>query len=277
MKVQSVVVTGGTRGIGQGIARVLLANGAQVTITGTSDASVAKGLEALGGAGPNLTGVACQISERDQLPAVWDHAIATFGKVDIWVNNAAMSLGRVPLWELPVADFQKIVNTNLVGISNGDAVAIKGMLAQGHGMVWNMEGFGSGGQIQKGMSPYGATKYALKYVTKTLVKELEDTPVGVGYLSPGIVATDMLVHDYDGQLEEWERVKRFFNILGDTVEDVTAFLGVELLKPHKNGDRIDWLTKPKAFRKFASSPFKKRDIFNGKAPLASLPSEGQNA
>jgi NAD(P)-dependent dehydrogenase (short-subunit alcohol dehydrogenase family) len=277
MSAPSVVVTGGTRGIGQGIARVLLANGAQVTITGTSVASVAQGLEALGGAGPNLTGVPCLIADRDQVQAVWDHAIATFGRVDIWVNNAAVSLGRVPLWELPVEDFQGIVNTNLVGISNGDAVAITGMLAQGHGMVWNMEGFGSGGQIQKGMSPYGATKYALKYVTKTLVKELEGSPVGVGYLSPGIVATDMLVHDYDGQLEEWERVKKFFNILGDTVDDVTAFLGVELLKPHKNGDRIDWLTKPKAFRKFASAPFRKRDIFGDQKPLDTAPSKGAGA
>jgi NAD(P)-dependent dehydrogenase (short-subunit alcohol dehydrogenase family) len=267
----SVVVTGGTRGIGQGLARTMLAQGARVTITGTSQASLARGLEALGGAGPDLTGAVCVISERPQVQAVWDHAIATFGVVDVWINNAAISLPRTPLWELPVEEFQRIVNTNLVGISNGDAVAIAGMLAQGHGMVWNMEGFGSGGQIQKGMSPYGSTKYALKYVTKTLVKELKDTPVGIGYMSPGIVATDMLVHDYDGQPEEWERVKKFFNILGDTVEDVTAHLGTEVLKPHKNGDRIEWLTKPKAFRKFASAPFRKRDIFGDKKPLATVP------
>jgi len=271
MGARTVVVTGGTRGIGRGLARVLLANGARVFITGTTPASTEAGLAALGGAGANLAGTACDIADRAQVQAVWDRAIETFGQVDIWINNAAISMARAPLWEIPVEEVQHIVTTNLVGISNGDAVAIKGMLAQGHGMVWNMEGFGSDGQIQKGMAPYGSTKYALHYVTKTTVKDLEGTPVGIGFMSPGIVATDMLVHDYDGQPEEWERVKKFFNILGDTVEDVTQHLGTEVLKPHKNGDRIEWLTKPKAFRKFATAPFRKRDIFGDQKPLDTVP------
>jgi NAD(P)-dependent dehydrogenase (short-subunit alcohol dehydrogenase family) len=272
MAARTVVVTGGTRGIGQGLAKVMLAQGARVMITGTTQASVEKGLAALGGAGPNLAGVVCDIADRAQVQAVWDAAVETFGVVDIWINNAAISMSRHPLWEIPVEDFQHVVTTNLVGIANGDAVAIKGMLAQGHGMVWNMEGFGSDGQIQKGMAPYGSTKYALRYLTKTTAKDLKGTPVGIGYLSPGIVATDMLVHDYDGQPEEWERVKKFFNILGDTVETVTQHLGTEVLKDHKNGDRIEWLTKPKAFGRFASAPFRKRDIFGDQKPLDTVPS-----
>jgi NAD(P)-dependent dehydrogenase (short-subunit alcohol dehydrogenase family) len=251
----------------------MLGQGARVTITGTSPASVERGLQALGGAGPNLTGISCDIAERGQVQAVWDHAVATFGRVDIWINNAAISMARRPFWQVSAEEYQHIVVTNLVGISNGDAVAVNGMLAQGGGMVWNMEGFGSDGAIQKGMAPYGSTKYALKYVTKTLVKDLEGTTVGVGYMSPGIVATDMLVHDYDGQPEEWQRVKKFFNILGDTVETVTEHLGTEVLKPHKNGDRIEWLTKPKAFRRFASAPFRKRDIFGDLEPLPAAPSQ----
>ena len=276
MAPKTVVVTGGTRGIGQGLARVLLRQGARVFITGTTPASTEKGLAALGGAGPNLAGTACDIADRDQVQAVWDAAVAAFGTVDVWINNAAISMPRRPLWEIPVEEFQHIVTTNLVGISNGDAVAITGMLGQGHGMVWNMEGFGSDGAVQVGMAPYGSTKYALRYVTKTLVKELKDQPVGVGYMSPGIVATDMLVHDYDGQPEEWERVKKFFNILGDSVETVTEHLGTEVLKPHKNGDRIEWLTKGKAFRRFASAPFRKRDIFGDLRPSDVAPSSSDS-
>ena len=88
---RSVVVTGGTRGIGQGLVRELIKSGCRVTFTGTSDGSVAKGLEGLGGATANLTAVACDITDREQVQKVWDHAVATYGRVDIWINNAGMS------------------------------------------------------------------------------------------------------------------------------------------------------------------------------------------
>ena len=92
-----------------------------------------------------------------------------------------------------------------------------------------MEGFGSGGQKQPGMATYGATKRAVTYLTEALVKETKDSNVKVGFLSPGIVATDLLVDDYDGQPEEFEKVKKIFNILGDRVETVTPWLAEQLL------------------------------------------------
>jgi NAD(P)-dependent dehydrogenase (short-subunit alcohol dehydrogenase family) len=263
---RSVVVTGGTRGIGQGLAREFLKRGCRVTITGTSDASVARGLEALGGASDRLTGVACDVGDRDQVQGVWDHAVATFGRVDIWVNNAGMSLPRKSLYELPAADVQKIVNTNLMGIFHADSVAMKGMLEQGGGYIWNMEGFGSNGQTQTGLSPYGATKRAVTYLTKTLIKELKGTPVGMGYLSPGIVVTDLLVEDYADDPERWVKVQKTFNILGDTVETVTPYLVDGVLKTDKHGARVAWLTTAKAAGRFATAGFKKRNLFEGIDP-----------
>jgi len=263
---RSVVVTGGTRGIGQGIARELLKRGCNVTITGTREASVTRGMEQLGG-GPNLAGAVVDIASRDQVQAAWDHAIATFGRVDIWINNAGMSLPRKPIQDLPEADIQRIVNTNLMGIFNGDSVAIKGMTAQGFGYIWNMEGFGSNGQTQTGLSPYGSTKRAVTYLTKTLIKELKDSPVGIGYLSPGIVVTDLLVEDYADDPERWVKVQKTFNILGDTVETVTPYLAEGVLSTDKHGARVAWLTTPKAAGRFATARFKKkRDLFAGIDP-----------
>jgi NAD(P)-dependent dehydrogenase (short-subunit alcohol dehydrogenase family) len=263
---RSVVVTGGTRGIGQGLARELLKRGCNVTITGTSEASVTRGMTALGG-GPNLAGAVVDIAQRDQVQAAWDHAVATFGRVDIWINNAGMSLPRKPLQDLPVESIQKIVNTNLMGIFNGDAVAMKGMLAQGFGYIWNMEGFGSDGMTQTGLSPYGSTKRAVTYITKTLIKELKGTPVGMGYLSPGIVVTDLLVEDYADDPERWVKVQKTFNILGDTVETVTPMLAEGVLSTDKHGARVAWLTRGKAAGRFATAGFKKkRDLFAGIDP-----------
>ncbi len=108
-------------------------------------------------------------------------------------------------------------------------VVIAAMLEQGGGQVWNMEGFGSGGQTQPGMAPYGATKRAINYLNKALQKELKDTPVQVCTLSPGIVVTDLLIGDNDVQSESWAKAKKIFNILGDTVDTVTPWLADRVL------------------------------------------------
>lgn len=264
---RSVVVTGGTRGIGQGLAREFLKRGCRVTITGTSDASVAKGLAELGGASDTLTGFAADVASRDQMQGVWDGAVAAYGRVDIWVNNAGISLARKPLPEHDEADLQRIVNINLMGIFNCDAVAMKGMKEQGGGYIWNMEGFGSDGMTQTGLSPYGSTKRAVTYITKTLIKELKGTPVGMGYLSPGIVVTDLLVEDYADDPERWVKVQKTFNILGDTVETVTPMLVDGVLRTDKHGARVAWLTRTKAAGRFATVAFKKkRDLFAGIDP-----------
>lgn len=274
---RSIVVTGGTRGIGQGLAREFLKRGCRVTITGTSDASVAKGLETLGGASDKLIGIAADVAERDQMQGVWDSAVAAFGRVDIWVNNAGISLPRKPLPELSQADIQRIININLMGIFNCDAVAMKGMQAQGGGYIWNMEGYGSDGMAQAGLAPYGSTKRAVTYVTKTLIKELKGTPVGMGYLSPGVVVTDLLVEDYANDPERWVKVQKTFNILGDTVETVTPYLVEGVLKTDKHGARVAWLTRGKAAGRFATAGFKKRDLFAGIDPAKGVTGSRQSA
>ncbi len=122
-------------------------------------------------------------------------------------------------------------------------------------------GFGSGGQVQPGMSVYGATKRAVNYINKALQKEVRNTPVQVCTLSPGIVVTDLLIGDYDTASADWQKSKKIFNILGDTVETVTPFLADGILKADKSGAKVAWLTGGKAFLRFMTAGFNKRDLF----------------
>jgi short-subunit dehydrogenase len=135
------------------------------------------------------------------------------------------------------------------------------MYKQGGGKIFNMEGFGSNGQIRPTTSVYGSTKYALRYFTKAVAAELKDTPIKMCYLSPGIVLTDMLVPPPERRDEGWEQVKKILNILADTVETVTPFLVEGMLKADKNGDAVRWLTRRKVMWRFFKSRFSKRDIF----------------
>jgi short-subunit dehydrogenase len=75
-----------------------------------------------------------------------------------------------------------------LGVIYGSRIATAGMLAQGHGSIYNMEGMGSDGRKHSGLALYGTTKYAIAYFTDCLAQELKDTPLVVGALRPGMVS-----------------------------------------------------------------------------------------
>ena len=259
---KTVVITGSTRGIGRGLADAFVALGCRVMVSGRREAQVAAVVAELnarrsGSAG----GLACDITQSAQLQDLWDAAVKSFGSVDVWINNAGMSIPRKPLAEAAPADLRAIVDTNLTGALLANRIVIRAMLAQGGGQIWNMEGFGSNGMTQPGMVAYGATKRAINYLIKALQKEVKDTPVQVCTLSPGIVVTDLLVGDYDRDSEQWAKAKKVLNILGDTVETVTPWLAERVLASDKPGAKVAWLTNGKAFRRFMLAGFNKRDLF----------------
>ena len=259
----SILITGSTRGIGKGLAQEFLRLGHRVVLTGRSDAAVTAASRELAPLGEVL-GVVCDVRQLASLQAAWAAGVARFGQIDIWINNAAVATDRVLLADLPAEQIQATVDTNLLGTLFGCQVAIAGMRAQaGGGKVYTFEGFGSDGLSRPGLSVYGATKRAIRYLTASLAKECAGTNVLVGSLSPGIVATDLLLYSSRGRdPADWERAKRTLNILGDTVETVTPFLARQALANTKQGARIAWMTPAKAAGRFATSFFRKRDILS---------------
>jgi len=259
----NIVITGSTKGIGLGMAREFLKREHDVMISSRRPDAVAKVVVGLQTEFPGrrIAGQACDVVDYEQVQTLWQKSVDALGGVDIWVNNAGRDGLKMPFFALPREDYLQTINTNTVGLMNCNHVVIPGMYKQGHGTIFNMEGFGSNGQIRPTASVYGATKYALNYFTKALVEELKDTPVKMCYLSPGIVLTDMLVPPPDRRGEAWEQVKKILNILADTVETVTPFLVEGMLNAKNNGDAVRWLTRGKVMRRFFMSRFRKRDIF----------------
>ncbi|XVU21204.1 SDR family oxidoreductase [Actinoplanes sp. CA-054009] len=246
-----VVVTGGTRGIGQGLVRSFRGLGADVAYCGRTISEDPP---------DGVLAVTADVTVREDVRKLWDATVDRFGRVDIWVNNAGLSTSRRPLWELPPDEIDSVVAVNLGGTLQASAVVLEAMLAQGHGALWNMEGLGSTGQIVAGLTPYGATKRGLTYATLAMAKELKGTPVKACLLSPGMVVTDLLTRDYEPA--ELEKAKKVFNILADRVETVTPWLAGQVLKGTRNGGRVAWLTNRKAAYRFATAAFHKRDLFS---------------
>jgi short-subunit dehydrogenase len=125
-----------------------------------------------------------------------------------------------------------------------------------------MEGMGSDGRMHEGLTYYGTSKYGLHYYNNSLTKETRETPIVIGSLRPGMVATDLLTKQYEGRPEDWERDKRIFNILADRVETVTPWMAARILENEKSGVRISWSSRWKIMGRFLTSPFHKRNVFD---------------
>lgn len=260
----NVVITGSTKGIGFGMAREYLGRGHDVVISSRGADAVARAVATLTAEFPGrrVLGQACDVADYAQVQALWDAAASGLGKVDCWINNAGRDGMKSPFFMIPPGDYVQTVNTNLIGLMNCNRVCIPAMYQQKGGMIWNMEGFGSNGAVRMGIAPYGTTKYGLYYFTKAMVLELKKTPVNVGFLSPGIVITDLLVPPPERRDERWTQTKKILNILADTVETVTPYLVEGMLREHgRHGAAVRWLTPGKIRRRFFMNLFRKRDVF----------------
>ena len=214
---KSIVITGSTRGIGFGMADNFLERGCNVVVSGRTQDGVNNALAPLADkhSSERILGQSCDVTNYDQVKALWDAAVVGFGKVDIWVNNAGQPGAYQQFWTTDPAHMKEVVTTNLVGTMYGSKVAIEGMLAQGFGAIYNMEGAGSDGRIHGAMTLYASSKRGGNLLIKGLAEELKDTPVIIGALNPGMVVTDFFHLQEERGGEDWDQTKKIVNIIGD--------------------------------------------------------------
>lgn len=263
MLVKHIVITGSTRGIGYGLAEAFLSRGCSVTVSGRGKEAVEQAVAGLRSEhdAERILGQACDVTVAEQVQALWERSVERFGKVDIWINNAGTSGEQGLVWELPASEAQNPITTNVIGSIYGAQVAMKGMLVQGFGAIYNMEGMGSDGRKHAGLTLYGTSKYAIHYFTESLAIETKQTPVIVGALRPGMVVTDLITDRYKDRPEEWERAKKIFNIIADTVENVTPWLTDRILSNKRNGAILAYSSTWKMLWRFISQPLYKRNLF----------------
>jgi len=241
----AIVVTGSTRGIGFGLADAFLARGCSVIIAGRTDRAVDEAVRSLSSKheATRIAGAACDVTRAADLERLWCTATDRFGEVDVWINNAGTCNAARAFVELSAEEVQSVVDTNLRGTMLGSQVALRGMSRQRHGKLFNMEGWGSRGEWSQGLTPYCTTKRALRYFTDALVKEARDEPVQIGTLSPGMVATDLLVSSWQqGAPENWRKMRWLFHFVIDPPEPVCAYLVDKVLANRRSGAHYTWMT-----------------------------------
>ena len=260
---KNVIITGSTKGVGFALAREFRRLGHSVVITGRTDESVDAAVASLSaepGAG-RLLGRAVDVTDPTAATALWDHAVGELGRVDIWINNAGVAHTTAPIVDTSTDDIRAMVTTNMFGTIFGSQAAVRGMVEQGSGQVFNVLGGGSDGKIRANMGVYGATKRGLDMFTAALVKEVEGTGVRVGQIRPGILITEGWRREAAAAPDQVSSQRKMLNILADHVEDVAPELVERVLASTKNGDAIAWLTTGRIAKRFMTPGYaKKHDV-----------------
>lgn len=187
---RAAVVTGGAAGLGLGIARRLVASGADTCIWDVNEDGLARAVEDLSAAagGAKVTGRVADISDNAAVEAAFAGSVDDLGKVDIVVNNAGISGPNVTSWEYPIDDWDKVVDINLSGTFYVSRTAIPHMLENDYGRIVNVASI-AGKEGNPKAPAYSATKAGVIGLTKALGKELAQTNVMVNCVTPAAVRT----------------------------------------------------------------------------------------
>ncbi len=186
------LVTGGTRGLGNAMARGLAEAGASLVITGRKQASADEAAEVLTAeTGRPCLGVACHMGDWEQIDGLIERAYTEHGRVDVLVNNAGINPAFMPVAQITSEFFDKLYAVNVKGPMRLAALIAPRMGEAGGGSIVNIVTVGAyeGGP---GIGTYSSSKAALLNFTKVMALEWADLKVRVNALAPGPFLTDMM-------------------------------------------------------------------------------------
>jgi 3-oxoacyl-[acyl-carrier protein] reductase len=178
------VVTGAGQGIGREIARSLAGHGARVVLADIDAGLADQAATEIGG-----IGVACDVTSEEQVHELVAEAVRTFGRLDVFVNNAGITRDA-SLKKMAVTDFDAVINVHLRGTWLGVREASAVMREQKSGSIVNMSSL-SGKSGNPGQTNYSAAKAGIVGLTKAAAKEVAHHNVRVNAIQPGLIRTPM--------------------------------------------------------------------------------------
>jgi 3-oxoacyl-[acyl-carrier protein] reductase len=213
------LVTGGSRGIGAGIAKRLAADGAKVAITYTKGAdaaaSVVKEIERAGG---KAIAIQADATNAEAVKGAVEKTVATFGRLDVLVNNAGTAIpGKFE--EATLEELDRVININIRGTFFATHAALKHMKNDGRIiMIGSCVGERN---MTPGLVPYSATKGAVKMFTQGLSREVGARGITVNNIQPGPIDTDL--NPAAGDWAAPQKANTALNRYG-TVDDVASLV-----------------------------------------------------
>jgi NAD(P)-dependent dehydrogenase (short-subunit alcohol dehydrogenase family) len=191
LKGKVAIITGASRGIGKGIAVRYAEEGASVVVASRSMALLKKVVEEIRDKGGRALAIDLDVTEYESIEGVMSKTVAEFGRLDIMVNNAGISMAK-PSAELSPRDWQRALETDLSGVFYGCQCAAKEMIRQGEGgCIINITSV-YGLVAAPGRAAYCSSKAAANMLTKVLAIEWAKNKIRVNAIAPGYFRTEMV-------------------------------------------------------------------------------------
>lgn len=232
---KSILITGGTTGIGRATAILLASQGARVMVFGRHGQELNDAMKDIRQAGGEVTGLTADTASPEDIKRVFQEVDRQMDGLDILINNAA--LGYNSVMEGTYKDWQYIVSTNLLGYMAMAHEAIERMKDQKHGHIVNI-GSMSADVREKDSSVYVATKAGIQGFSEALRKEVNPLGIKVTLIEPGAVGTDMQ-SQYSPE-EQREKIEKMEML---RAEDIAACVLYTLTQP-KGCDVVNVQIRP---------------------------------
>lgn len=188
------LVTGGSRGIGLAIARALVADGVQVSVTGLSDAHLSAARVKIESAGPSaVETLRADVRRAEDIERAIGATVGRFGGLDILINNAGVGV-FAEVADMTSSQWSEVIDTNITGIFNACRAAIPHMRKRGGGSIINISSLAGTNPFVRGAA-YCASKAAVNAFSEALMQEVRYDNIRVSCVAPGSVATEFAQGD----------------------------------------------------------------------------------
>ena len=183
------IVTGGSKGIGRGIAEALTRNGAHVCISARHQPEIELAVAELKKLGEGRAiGLVCDVRDYEQVKTLFQRAASELGGVDILINNAGIGIFE-SVEQMSPEDFRAVLETNVFGVFYCCHEAIPLMKQRGGGYIINISSL-AGTNAHPMMAAYNASKFGLNGFSEALMQEVRHDGIKVSYIMPGSVNTE---------------------------------------------------------------------------------------